>query len=404
VSADGGAPQILTNDPDLDTDPSWSPDGVWIAFVCAKNHHLQIQAMHPDGTARKVLVADDNNNRLPVWSPDGRRIAFNRELPGQRDAIYVMESDGTLPRRVTDGKSDADEAAWLPNGRGLVFETNRDGNLEIYRMRLPSDPDGAVRLTNNIADDEYPSWSPDGKWIAFQSNRDGKSAIYLMDPDGGQIRSLTAHLSADENPAWSPDGTKIAFASDRDGRRGIFTMNPDGGDVQRITAGSNDSLPSWSGDGHVLCFIREERVWLAPMARSREGHKALRDVAAGDVCALSSNGKQVLLETSVNDVRELRRLDVDSGAIAEVTHNARSNGTPAWSRDGSRIAFNSNGDGYNFGIFVLNAVASAAGTAPTRLTARDSFDGWPSWSPDGRWIVFETDRDGNNEIYKIAVP
>jgi TolB protein len=91
--------------------------------------------------------------------------------------------------------------------------------------------------------------------------------------------------------------------------------------------------------------------------------------------------------------------------MVNLTHNARSNGSPAWSRDGSRIAFNSNGAGYNLGIFVMSvATGRPTGAAPARLTAREGFDGWPSWSPDGRWIVVETDRDGNNEIYKIAVP
>jgi Tol biopolymer transport system component/DNA-binding winged helix-turn-helix (wHTH) protein len=397
INASGGEPQSLTHDGDFNSDAAWSPDGAWIAFTSAQNKHLQVHAMRADGSARRVLAAGAGRNRLPVWSPDGRLVAFNSSRLGQPDSIYVMESDGTLPRRVTDGKFEADEAAWLPNGRGLVFESLRDGNSEIYRMRLPSDPDGAVRLTNNVAADRHPSWSPDGKWIVFDSNRNGQPDLYVMDVEGGNIHTLTRSSVANEWPAWSPDGTKIAFSSNRDGRRGIFIMNPDGSGVARITEGTNDSLPSWSGDGRALCFIRESEVWLAPVAGGQ-----VRKVVNGQSCAVSMNGKQILFDMPANGVRELQRLDLESGAAVNFTHNGRSNGTPAWSRDGLRIAFNSNADGYGFGIFVTDA--GTASSAPKRLTAREGFDAWPAWSPDGHWIVFQSRRDGNDEIYKTAVP
>jgi Tol biopolymer transport system component/DNA-binding winged helix-turn-helix (wHTH) protein len=393
------SPQVLTHDHLFNADAAWSPDGSWIAFTSSKGNRLQIHAIHPDGTGRKVLAADASNNRLPVWSPDGRKIAFNSDRNGQPDSLYLMEADGTLQRRISDGKFAADEAAWLPDGRGLVFESYRDGNAEIYRMRLPADPDGAIRLTNNVASDGHPSWSPEGKWIAFESNREGQWGIYVMDQDGHQTHKLTRQPAVDSGPAWAPDGSKIAFSSDRGGKRGIFTMNTDGSGVQRLTEGS-DTLPSWSGDSRFLCFERNGEVWLASPVSANPGDNPVRKIVAGDSCALSSDGKQILFHQEIDGVRELRRFDLDTGAITNLTNNGHGNGCPAWRRDGLHIAFNSNADGYAFGIFVMNA----NGSAQTRITGREALDGWPAWSPDGRWIAFDSGRDGNREIYKIAVP
>ncbi len=93
-------------------------------------------------------------------------------------------------------------------------------------------------------------------------------------------------------------------------------------------------------------------------------------------------------------------MDAAGGNLVDVTKNGRGNGIPATSRDGTRVAFNSDRDGFGFGIFVMNA----DGSGQTRITGRRQFDQQPSWSPDGRWIAFARDRDHTWGIYKIAVP
>lgn len=92
--------------------------------------------------------------------------------------------------------------------------------------------------------------------------------------------------------------------------------------------------------------------------------------------------------------------NLDGTNIDHLTRNEGGNGSPTFRFDGLRIAYNSNADGYGFGIFVMNA----DGSGPVRISARHSFNEHPSWSPDGLWIAFDSNRDGNREIYKIAVP
>lgn len=139
----------------------------------------------------------------------------------------------------------------------IVFHSERDGNVEIYKMK--SDGSNQTRLTLNEASDTYPVWSPDGRQIAFHSDRDGNDEIYVMDADGRNQRNLTRHPKRDTFPDWHPDGEQIVFASDREGGKkrytNIFVMDTDGGNVQQITdLYAFASRPKWSPDGKRIAF------------------------------------------------------------------------------------------------------------------------------------------------------
>ncbi len=115
----------------------------------------------------------------------------------------------------------------------IAFQTNRDGNYEIYVMN--GDGSGLTNLTNNPADDWNPVWSPDGNKIVYSSNRDGNNEVYVMNADGSNQTNLTNSPANDENPDWSPDGKKIAFDTDVDGNKEIYVMNADGSAKTNLT-------------------------------------------------------------------------------------------------------------------------------------------------------------------------
>ena len=136
----------------------------------------------------------------------------------------------------------------------ITFVSDRDGNSEIYVM--DNDGGNPRRLTNNPDGDFQPSWSPDGKRIVFRSNRDGlmgpfgtTSDIYVMDADGGNQQRLTENRVHDGSPSWSPDGERIAFESDRKRNSEnfeIYVMDADGGNQQKLTNHPrNDGSPAW---------------------------------------------------------------------------------------------------------------------------------------------------------------
>jgi len=105
--------------------------------------------------------------------------------------------------------------------------------------------DDAERLTSG-GDNKYASWSPDGTRIAFNSDRDGDDEVYLMDIDGSNLVQLTDNEVADSYPVWSPDGTVIAFNSDRKGDWNIYLMDINGENVVQITSADSAELyPTW---------------------------------------------------------------------------------------------------------------------------------------------------------------
>jgi len=121
----------------------------------------------------------------PSWLPDGRILYSGC---WQDDCgIIVTRADGTDPRQVVAGTSEADPEA-SPNGRQLVFMSLRDGNWEVYSARI--DGGDPRRLTKNSANDGLPTWSPDGRTIAFVTDRDGEWAVWIMRPDGTGQRRL----------------------------------------------------------------------------------------------------------------------------------------------------------------------------------------------------------------------
>ena len=112
------------------------------------------------------------------------------------------------------------------NGYKITFDTNRDGDFEIYIM----DDDGSntTRLTNSAEDDIYPSWSWDGSRIAFTSYRDTNPEIYIMNSDGTSQTRLTSNGLYDWMPDWSPDDSQLVFTSGSVMDLDIYKMNDDG--------------------------------------------------------------------------------------------------------------------------------------------------------------------------------
>jgi TolB protein len=186
--------------------PAWSGDGMRIAFSSSRSGQSQIWQADASGGNVKRLTASNGLDVSPVWNrKTNGQIAFVSDRATGLPQIYTMEADGTNQQRMTD-QGYAVSPNWSPNGQFLAFAWIRKygpgepGSSDLYLMDIASKQ--WVQMTHDGGHNDFPCWSPDGRHIVFQSNRSGSLQIWTMLADGSKVQQLT-FTGRNSQPNWS---------------------------------------------------------------------------------------------------------------------------------------------------------------------------------------------------------
>jgi Tol biopolymer transport system component/DNA-binding winged helix-turn-helix (wHTH) protein len=412
---------------------SWSPDGGSLAVTAgsgsfASPAHIEI-----------VTIADGSHHALtnpppahigditPAFSPDGRQVAFVRSISGGLGDVFVTSIDGGTATRVTDDNADVLGLDWEPDGRHLVFSSDRSGGINLWRVPVgggepalvagggakvkhPSvarragsiayedwhyeinlvergvEQDGGAAPVSPTSDrwNFHPQISPDGERLAFQSTRSGDYEIWIADRRGGDPRQVTGSRTYKSLPRWSADSRHLVFAS-RSGRQSeIVALDVAAGTMRTILVeASTASAPSWSHDGRHVYFGSPRAGTWQLWRVAAEGGSPAQVTTDGGYAALESLDGRWLYYTRLDRPGLLRR-PVAGGPDEMVAAAVRAEDWPNWGL-------------LDRGVFYLKrpddgdpqlVIAEAAG--PPRLLTR---------LPELAWNGVAVSRDGARVLY-----
>ncbi len=198
--------------------PTFTPDGRGIIFA---GLHVRWDIFRWDLAAERlenltVHLAAAGQYRRPALSPDGRLLAFDRsdttevDGPPVPEDIWIMDLPAGSARRVTDHPALDRFPSFAPDGRRLVFRSEREGQSELYTVGV----DGAdlERLTDDAAFDGYASYSPDGRWIVFHSTRSGGDDVFLLSLRTRAVHPLTNVEQPLRQPRFAPSGQSVVLS------------------------------------------------------------------------------------------------------------------------------------------------------------------------------------------------
>jgi dipeptidyl aminopeptidase/acylaminoacyl peptidase len=249
--------------------PVWSPDGKWLAFFGHQGDESGMFIARPDGSDVTYL-ADSNGTNSPLpgtgneltWSPDGKTIAFVSSTPDPSAA----EASGD-PMVIT-------RYLYKPDAGEGMTRFNDNQRPHIFAIDLATKQ--VRQLTKGEFDEHSIDWSPDGKKILFGSNREPNQDeffnydLFTLNVADGSIQRLTATESNEYDAVWSPDAKHIAYRGTRRGLTDrettmedthVWVMNADGSNRREIGAviDNRQGTPYWSADGSSVYFTVQER-------------------------------------------------------------------------------------------------------------------------------------------------
>jgi Tol biopolymer transport system component len=400
-----------------DKAPALSPDGSALVFSRVTGigpTDLYLLATNPDfsstGQAQRITFFDWVGTGA-TWTPSGRALVFSYDNRLWRINFSRWSKSPGHPERIDSIGNGASSPVISRQGHRLAYVSSQgDGPLNIWRVGIPDwsmdrGKGGAVSAATNLIpatrEEFAPQYSPDGKKIVFESARTGNLEIWTCASEGSncvQVTSLGAQATG--TPQWSPDGQLITFYSRVEGKAQIFVIKAEGTALQRLTNDSWENFfPAWSRDGRWIYFASNrtgaDQIWKI----SSGGGTPIRVTQNGGFRSVESpDGKYLYFTRSKDPNASLWKMPVEGGEEtrileAVVIHNfaVTPRGLYYMSQPDSRSK-----------TLLIQFFSFA--DQKTRLIAsirQDVYHGF-SVSPDERWLLYAPSGPGGSSNVMVV--
>jgi Tol biopolymer transport system component/DNA-binding winged helix-turn-helix (wHTH) protein len=363
----------VTSAPELDLNPTFSPDGNSLAYSSDRGGSFEIYAKSLAPGGREIqLTSDGDRNMEPAWSPGGDLIAYHSS---KRGGIWLIPPTGGVARQLTEFGC---RPAWSRDGTTVAFQSESFHDMiQPYANSatiwiVPARGGAARQVTKPGAPPGghlSPTWSPDGRRIAFLGADMNSMQIWSVAVEGGEPVQLSPNGTGDKaDVLYAPDGESLYFTMGM--MLGVIRVDPATG--ERI------------GRGAVVADLGST-VFRHP-AVSADGHKI-----AFSAWTVKSNVASVPISTKTHEA---------TGLPVALTNDLSSrNGLTAFSPDGRKIAYTSMRRGLGYQLWLMDA----DGGNKTQLSSNQQAAYAPSWTPSGEEVLFESMRGGSQTLSSIAV-
>ena len=446
----GGKAERITDSPDNEIDPAWSPDGRSIAFR-SEGKSDGIFIIPSTGGANYQLT---NFGSSPAWSPDSRQLAFSAH-----GSIYLIPAAGGDPQLLVEGTSANPRPVWTADGKRILFWHRTRGDIHVVDVEggeskplslIPSGKEvssiqinkagdrllfsmgffggnknlyevaidtltsmkltGPRNLTITPTDDIEGAYSPNGRYVAFTA-RTIERHLYSLPIKAqtgmasGAPQKLTQHGKMNYYPELSANDRHLMWTSHRSGQGNLYSSVLGERTVEKVTSDWSPGIREISGRFDPLSdqviFASTQggsyQLWRVPSIGSiglqlTETQHPVRDVHP----SLSPNGASLAFYSNRSGTWDIWQLDLGNGnALQRLTDWPGNELYPTWSPDGRTMAFAADRNG-NADIWTM-----AVEDTTTQLFIDGPADEiWCTWSPDQRWFYFVSDRDGNYNIWR----
>ncbi len=424
----------LTFEEGLQAEPTFSPDGRFLAYSSGKSGNFDIWVMPVGGGDAVQVTKDPAHDWQPDWSPDGKLIAFRSERGG--GGLFTAPALGGHTRKLS---SFGYKPQWSHDSSRILFQTRfLQGTAQpprLYEVALDGSRPREILL--DLAKDfswlDSPTWHPDGQRISILGVHRGEGRrFWTIDlADGAQVKSEFATevekqieaaslaMPSTREFIWEPSGQALYFEGLSRGVRNLWkvTVKPEtlrwvrGPD--RLTTGAGpDTDMALSRDGKKLVFTaRREttRIWSLPFeAASGKIQGDGRPITLAGIRsfapALSRDGKKVVFPAMRGVKQELWEKSLEDGREILLAADNFNRYAPCWSPDGTRLAYRRTDTNTRQRSIVLMPAGGGEEqilTSPRPRGAENASD----WSPDGKWILAVRRRlkEGGTHIWLLPV-